>query len=99
MLQTSTMQESKIHVEKLELATLYNNMHQGQLQIPRFQRDFVWPVSKTQALLDSMFKEFPIGTFFLWEAPAGAPLLSRPLPELGIPAPEPGKPVTYILDG
>ena len=99
MLQTPEMQEPKIHVEKLELATLYNNILQGQLQIPRFQRDFVWPISKTQALLDSMYKEFPIGTFFFWRAPKDHQTLFRELSELNIPKPPEGFPVSYILDG
>jgi len=46
-----------------------------------------------------MYKEFPIGTFFLWRAPMGSPPLSRPLTELGIPSPQAGMPVSYILDG
>jgi len=74
-------------------------MEAGKLQVPRFQRDFVWPLTKTRALLDSMYKEFPIGSFFLWHAPPGSPPLSRPLEDLGIPAPKPGSEVTYILDG
>jgi len=74
-------------------------MEAGKLQVPRFQRDFVWPLTKTRALLDSMYKEFPIGSFFLWYAPPGSPPLSRPLEDLGIHAPKPGSEVTYILDG
>ena len=93
------MNTPKIFVHSDNLPTLLTAIKSGQIQVPRFQRDFVWPLSKTRKLLDSMFKEFPIGSFFLWEAPAGAPLLSRPLPELGIPAPQPGTAVTYILDG
>ena len=93
------MQKSKIDVHPRELPDLIGDMKAGKLQVPRFQRDFVWPLSKTRALLDSMYKEFPIGSFFLWQAPADSPPLSRPLSELGIPAPKPGAEVTYILDG
>lgn len=93
------MQLPKIVVQPQSLAAILTSMKTGDLQIPRFQREFVWPISKTRALLDSMYKEFPIGTFFLWKAPDGIPPLSRPLKELGIPGPQPGARVSYILDG
>lgn len=89
----------KIQVERLELPSLLNDMANGKLQVPRFQRNFVWELTKTRSLLDSMYKEFPIGTFFLWRAPGNTPPLTRALPELGIPAPQAGAPVIYILDG
>jgi hypothetical protein len=93
------MQKSKIDVHPHELPDLIGDMKAGKLQVPRFQRDFVWPLTKTRELLDSMYKEFPIGSFFLWQAPADSPPFSRPLSELGIPAPKPGAEVIYILDG
>jgi len=93
------MQLPKIDVQQHKLPTLLADMEAGRLQVPRFQRNFVWPLTKTRKLLDSMYKEFPIGTFFLWRAPAGSPSLSRPLTELGIPAPQDGAEVFYILDG
>jgi len=93
------MELPKITVLPKTMAELMNLMKSGALQVPRFQREFVWPLAKTRALLDSIYKEFPIGTFFLWKAPANTPLLSRPLTELGIPEPLPGSSVQYILDG
>jgi len=93
------MQRPKIDVRQSKLSDLLYEMEQGKLQVPRFQRNFVWPLTKTRKLLDSMYKEFPIGTFFLWRAPADNPSLSRPLTELGIPAPQDGVEVSYILDG
>lgn len=93
------MEVPKIDVQPRRLSQLLNDMERGKLQVPRFQRDFVWPLTKTRALLDSMYKEFPIGSFFLWHAPQGSPPLSRPLGDLGIPAPKPGSETTYILDG
>lgn len=93
------MQLPKIVVQPQSLAAILTSMKTGDLQIPRFQREFVWPLTKTRALLDSMYKEFPIGTFFLWKAPDGIPPLSRPLDELGIPGPQAGQKVSYILDG
>jgi hypothetical protein len=89
----------KIQVLPSTLARLLNDMHFGRLQVPRFQREFVWPLTKTRELLDSMYKEFPIGTFFLWHAPPGTPSLIRPLRDIGIPDPPANTDVAYILDG
>jgi len=93
------MQRPKIDVQQRKLSELLYEMQEGKLQVPRFQRRFVWSLTKTRKLLDSMYKEFPVGTFFLWRAPAGSPSLSRPLVELGIPAPKDRAEVSYILDG
>jgi len=96
---SGSMEAPRIQVQPSSLPALLNEMMQGQLQVPRFQRDFVWPITKTRALLDSMYKEFPIGSFFLWRAPANFPLMIRPLTELKIPIPQPGTSAAYILDG
>lgn len=93
------MAEAKIKVQPMELANLLNLMAYGQLQVPRFQREFVWPVSKTRKLLDSMFKEYPIGTFFFWQAPLEYADLFRDLPDINIPKPDKGAPTSFILDG
>ena len=94
-----TIQQSKITVQSQPLGDLLSLVAQGQLQIPRFQREFVWPISKTRALLDSMYKEFPIGTLFFWQAPADQARIFRELEDLHIPAPNPHQNVSYILDG
>lgn len=93
------MQLPKIDVQPLKLAQLLNDMKTGRLLVPRFQRNFIWSLAKTRALLDSMYKEYPIGTFFFWRAPSNATSLFRPLMELGILSTPNGQPVSYILDG
>ena len=35
--------------------------------IPAMQRNFVWPESKITDLFDSLMKDYPIGTFLLWD--------------------------------
>ncbi|HAZ14216.1 MAG TPA: hypothetical protein DCY86_15620, partial [Bdellovibrionales bacterium] len=41
---------------------LVNEIESGQIKIPQFQRDFVWDVKASAKLLDSIFKNYPIGT-------------------------------------
>ncbi len=93
------MPQTKIDVQDTDLSSILNILGSGHLQVPRFQREFVWPLTKTRKLLDSMYKEFPIGTFFLWRSPLDTPHLIRELKEIGIPDPPEGQPISYILDG
>jgi hypothetical protein len=61
----------KIHQYKLpEIIRLANV---GELQLPRFQRDFVWEVGKIHALLVSLFRERPVGMATTWEQPRAKP--------------------------
>jgi len=77
---------------------LKRNVSNGIYQIPKFQRDFVWPKNQTAKLLDSIIKNYPIGTFILWKTrerlksvkKLGGKIL-REIPE--------GDYVYYILDG
>ncbi len=62
------MQQQKIKVDELKLSDIVHDIEYGHLRIPRFQRDFVWERSKVIKLLDSIYKECPIGSFFIWEA-------------------------------
>ena len=56
---------------------------------------------KTERLLDSIYKEYPIGSFFFWEAPAKYNLFYRDMPELGIVPSRPRSTeiLNFILDG
>lgn len=61
-------QEQRITVRPDTLANLIANVENGDYRIPQFQREFVWPKSKIRELFDSIYREFPIGSFFLWKA-------------------------------
>ena len=39
---------------------------QGRLDIPEFQRDFVWKPQDVKHLADSLYRDYPIGSFLLW---------------------------------
>src|SRR5437867_2263384 len=42
---------------------------QGQLDIPEFQRSFVWLPDQVKALADSLYREYPIGQMLIWNPP------------------------------
>lgn len=46
---------------------LFNDIDNGRIKLPQFQRDFVWGKEKTAKLIDSIIKGYPIGTFIFWK--------------------------------
>ena len=83
---------------------LMNDLEEGDIQIPRFQRDFVWDLEKATKLLDSILKGYPVGTFTLWkidtsshEDPIGN--YYKEIDYFDIPKPKEGHPIKYVLDG
>ena len=88
------MDAPKIKVDTARLGELMNNMKQGNIRVPRFQREFVWGHKMTAALLDSMSREYPVGTFFLWQAPPRYHSLIRTTDDLGQPELEENKELT-----
>ena len=89
----------KITVQELKLGTLMEDIRQGRIRVPRFQREFVWERSRILKLLDSMFEEYPIGTIFLWNAPPEFNYLLRNIDELGQPSLHMDRSYQIILDG
>lgn len=61
----------------LSVGQLVRMIDDGVIGLPNFQRDFVWPPSQVAALLDSVAREWPIGTLLL--VPPVAELAMRPI--------------------
>jgi hypothetical protein len=93
------MQSSHIEVVRWELPRLIESIHDGRLRIPDFQRDWVWDRRKVIALLDSIYREFPIGSFFFWRAPTVYNKYFRNIAALKLPPPRTSEEVMFILDG
>ncbi len=93
------MKVEKIKVDRASLALLMMQMREGLIRVPRFQRDFVWERKKIQELLDSIYKEYPIGTIFLWEAPSQYNHLLRTVDYLSQPPIDPTRSYSLIVDG
>lgn len=61
------MNELRIKPDKDSLAQYIINFEKGNLQVPAFQRDFVWTNEKKLELFDSIRKGYPIGSILLWK--------------------------------
>lgn len=73
-----------------------DDISQGNIQIPAFQRDFVWTQKDKLELFDSLKRGYPIGSILLWKPGEQYGYIEKFGP-FRIPAPTESR--TYILDG
>jgi hypothetical protein len=78
--------------------TLLSDIEKGEIKIPQFQRDFVWSIQKSAALIDSVIKAYPIGTFIFWDTKERLRSV-RNLGNVSLPDPKDGDVVSFVLDG
>lgn len=82
------------------LPQVLDELHRGQLLIPRFQRPLIWPKENRLALLDSIFQAIPIGTIMVWRTRLATVATKHRLGPFLLPPKEPDAPVRqYLLDG
>lgn len=58
------VQQTQFSIEKI-----INRVRSGRLALPDFQRDFVWSPSQVSDLLESICREWPIGSLLLLNGP------------------------------
>ena len=51
----------------MSIVGLLNEIANDEIVLPAIQRDFVWDEQKTEKLLDSILRGYPIGLVLLWE--------------------------------
>jgi uncharacterized protein with ParB-like and HNH nuclease domain len=78
------------------------DFEKGNIQIPPFQRDFIWSSQQKLELLDSIKKGYPIGSILFWQ-PNSKLLNDLFYEELqtigGYKVPNSNRDFSYILDG
>jgi len=50
------------HSSEQQLTTLLSGVHSGKIQLPDFQRDWVWDDERIRGLLASVSMSYPVGT-------------------------------------
>ncbi len=58
----------EITPQVVHLIDLLKWAREGRLRVPKFQREFVWRRQDIVDLFDSISRQYPIGTLFLWGA-------------------------------
>jgi uncharacterized protein with ParB-like and HNH nuclease domain len=80
------------------LQELLQSCHRGTLQLPDFQRSWVWDEDRIKSLIASVSRAFPIGALMTLET--GGHVDFKPRPIEGAPtAAKEAKPQSLLLDG
>ena len=77
------------------LIKLVERLLAGEIVLPDIQRDFVWTGSKIPGLLDSLYREWPVGSILLWHTALEVPIKSAAVVQ-GAPV---GVKQAILLDG
>jgi len=77
---------------------IIHRIEEGDIKIPAFQRGFVWNQEQVLELLDSIYRDYPIGSILLWQTSERL-RSTRNIGGFLIPEREPKYPVNYVLDG
>lgn len=85
-------------LSSITIRKLLQRVSDGEIQIPAFQREFVWEPDRVQFLMDSLYKAFPIGTVLFWRTKEKL-LHDRELGPYVLPEPKKQYPIDYVLDG
>jgi hypothetical protein len=81
------------------LERLIREFESGKIKIPLFQRDYIWDRNKVVKLLNSIYSQYPIGSLFFWDAPAGYEQFIRETSLISTARARNRKNFYFILDG
>ena len=85
--------------KKASLTDILRDITDGNIQLPDFQRGWIWDDDHTQSLLVSIARSFPIGAVMLLEAGGDVRFQTRPIEGLEDKVPRDQEPEMLILDG
>lgn len=92
------MPGSTFQTNPIDLNKLLDDCHRGLLQLPDFQRSWVWDEDRIKSLIASVSRAFPVGALMSLES--GGPVNSKPRPVEGAPAEaKSAPPQSLLLDG
>ncbi|WP_376790281.1 DUF262 domain-containing protein [Thermoflexus sp.] len=55
-------------LEQLKVREIVKQAVSKNVDIPEFQREFVWDPEQVKLLAESLYREYPIGSFLLWDS-------------------------------
>jgi len=95
---TSTTKTPELNANSEKIDKLINRINSGDIRIPAFQRSYVWKQNQILELLDSIVKNYPVGSLLLWSTSERLNH-TRNIAGYKIPDTEVEYPVNYVLDG
>ena len=92
------MAGSTFQTNPIDLNKLLDDCHQGIIQLPDFQRSWVWDEDRIKSLIASVSRAFPVGA--LMSLDSGGPVNFKPRPVEGAPLDaQQTPPQSLLLDG
>src|SRR5215218_9404811 len=92
------MRGSAFQTNPVDLQLLLEECHRGIIQLPDFQRSWVWDEDRIKSLIASVSRAFPIGA--LMSLNTGGPVNFKPRPVEGAPIEAKQiAPQSLLLDG
>ncbi len=90
----------KIKPDDITFQDLISGITNRTIQIPPFQRSFVWDSSDIRYLLDSIYRGYPIGSFIFWKTNRDLPR-TRNIGNISLENKDvrKGSEISYVLDG
>jgi len=90
----------QVKPDDIDFQNLITGVSSCRIQIPPFQRSFVWRPSDIRYLLDSIYRGYPIGSFIFWKTTRKLPY-TRNVGNIDFEHKEiaPGAEISYVLDG
>ncbi len=55
-------------LEQLKIREIVKQAVSKNVDIPEFQRDFVWDTEQVKRLAESLYRDYPVGSFLLWDS-------------------------------
>jgi uncharacterized protein with ParB-like and HNH nuclease domain len=92
------MAGSTFQTNPIDLNKLLDDCRRGIIQLPDFQRSWVWDEDRIKSLIASVSRAFPVGA--LMSLDTGGPVNFKPRPMEGAPPDAKGvSPQSLLLDG
>ncbi len=92
------MPGSTFKTNPIDLLDLLEDCHRGKLQLPDFQRSWVWDEDRIKSLIASISRSFPVGA--LMSLDTSGEMNFKPRPVEGAPAEAKNtRPQSLLLDG
>src|SRR5688572_20442112 len=80
------------------LRSVLDDVKDGQLRLPAFQRSFTWRNDQIADLFDSIAQGYPIGSIFVWST-INDHTTSDSIGPFAQPNRRPGSPMNLVIDG
>lgn len=81
----------------IDLKDLLDDVEEGKIQLPDFQRGWVWDDERIKSLLVSISRQFPVGAIMTLSADGDVQFQKRPIEGVNLTGNEPHE--RYLLDG